>query len=60
VFEVQDLGDATAMLGARGVAVVHEGEVEGFARFCSFLDPDGNTVQLIEYAAAGPDSSSGE
>jgi predicted enzyme related to lactoylglutathione lyase len=27
----------------------HIGEVEGFARFASFLDPDGNTLQLIEY-----------
>jgi predicted enzyme related to lactoylglutathione lyase len=50
VFEVRDLDDATTMLAGRGVAIVHEGEVEGFARFCSFLDPDGNTVQLIEYA----------
>ena len=25
------------------------GEVEGFARFATFRDPDGNPVQLIEY-----------
>ena len=30
------------------------GEVAGFARFASFTDPDGNTVQLIEYAQQGP------
>jgi len=24
-------------------------EVEGFARFATFRDPDGNPVQLIEY-----------
>ena len=50
VFEVADLDAAAGMLATRDIAVVHEGEVEGFARFCSFLDPDGNTVQLIEYA----------
>ena len=27
----------------------HLGEVAGYARFRSFSDPDGNTVQLIEY-----------
>jgi predicted enzyme related to lactoylglutathione lyase len=55
VFEVADLDEAKAMLAGRGVPIEHEGEVEGFARFCSFLDPDENTVQLIEYsnAAAG-------
>ena len=25
------------------------GEVEGFARFATFRDPDGNPVQIIEY-----------
>jgi predicted enzyme related to lactoylglutathione lyase len=30
--------------------VAHEGVVEGYARFASFHDPDGNTFQLIEYA----------
>ena len=50
VFEVDDLDDAMALLNGRGVAVdQHIGEVEGFARFASFLDPDGNTLQLIEY-----------
>jgi hypothetical protein len=24
--------------------------VQGFARFASFRDPDGNVVQIIEYA----------
>jgi hypothetical protein len=27
--------------------------VEGYARFASFRDPDGNTLQLIEYAPRG-------
>ena len=26
------------------------GEVEGYARFATFRDPDGNPVQIIEYA----------
>lgn len=50
VFGVHDLDEAKAILMARGVPVEHEGDVEGYARFLSFLDPDGNTVQLIEYA----------
>ena len=53
VFEVDDLDDAIAALGGRGVVFdQHVGEVEGFARFASFLDPDGNTLQLIEYRSA--------
>jgi len=32
------------------VASEHDGDVEGYARFSSFLDPDGNEFQLIEYA----------
>ena len=52
VFEVDDLDDAMAFLNGKGVAFdQHIGEVEGFARFASFLDPDGNTLQLIEYRA---------
>ena len=27
----------------------HVGEVEGYARFAMFRDPDGNPVQIIEY-----------
>jgi predicted enzyme related to lactoylglutathione lyase len=50
VFAVLDLDDARTRLGERGVEFGHEGEVQGFARFASFHDPDGNTVQLIEYA----------
>jgi predicted enzyme related to lactoylglutathione lyase len=50
VFEVDDLDAARAALEAKGVEFLeHVGEVEGFARFASFLDPDGNTVQIIEY-----------
>jgi catechol 2,3-dioxygenase-like lactoylglutathione lyase family enzyme len=50
VFSVSDLDRAKASLERHGVpATTHEGEVEGRARFASFLDPDGNTFQLIEY-----------
>jgi catechol 2,3-dioxygenase-like lactoylglutathione lyase family enzyme len=50
VFAVGDLSRAKADLSARGVRFEHEGDVEGYARFASFLDPEGNPVQLIEYA----------
>ena len=49
VFSVDDLDRAKADLSTRGVRFVHEGEVTGFARFASFLDTEGNTVQIIEY-----------
>ncbi len=50
VFEVEDLDAACRTLEARGVRFdEHIGEVEGRARFASFADPDGNTVQIIEY-----------
>jgi CreA protein len=53
VFRVDDLDLARAALERAGVAFApHAGEVEGYARFASFRDPDGNTIQLIEYAAA--------
>jgi catechol 2,3-dioxygenase-like lactoylglutathione lyase family enzyme len=51
-FAVHDLDAARARLADRGVRSSHEGDVEGYARFASFLDPDGNTFQLIEYARA--------
>jgi predicted enzyme related to lactoylglutathione lyase len=57
VFSVLDLDEARAMLADRGVEFGHEGEVQGYARFASFKDPDGNTVQLIEYAR--PQAESG-
>lgn len=57
VFSVQDLDEARAMLADRGVEFGHEGDVQGYARFASFKDPDGNTVQLIEYAR--PQAESG-
>ncbi|HEX8100951.1 MAG TPA: VOC family protein [Actinomycetota bacterium] len=50
VFAVRDLDRARALLSERGVEFGHEGDVEGYARFASFHDPDGNAVQLIEYA----------
>jgi predicted enzyme related to lactoylglutathione lyase len=51
VFAVDDLDKARLVLEQRGVRF-HErvGEVSGYARFASFSDPDGNTVQVIEYA----------
>lgn len=48
-FEVDDLDRALAALSARGVTFGHQGDVQGYARFVSFLDPDGNSVQVIEY-----------
>ncbi len=58
VFSVKDLEAARATLMERGVPVVHEGDVQGFARFLSIHDPDGNTVELIEYAH--PQAESGQ
>ena len=29
------------------------GEVPGYARYASFADPDGNSMQIIEYAEHG-------
>ena len=59
VFSVPDLDAARAQLSERGVEFGHEGDVAGYARFASFKDPDGNTVQLIEYdqpqAESGPE-----
>jgi len=50
VFRVEDLEEARWALEQRGaVFEEHVGEVEGFARFASLRDPDGNVVQLIEY-----------
>jgi len=54
VFRVDDLDAAKLALQNRGVRFDdHIGEVEGYARFASFNDPDGNSVQIIEYAAGG-------
>ena len=51
VFRVDDLDAARLALAGRGAAFDdHVGEVEGFARFATLRDPDGNPVQLIEYA----------
>jgi catechol 2,3-dioxygenase len=50
VLRVDDLDAARRSLEDRGVAFdAYVGEVEGFARFATFRDPDGNPVQLIEY-----------
>jgi predicted enzyme related to lactoylglutathione lyase len=39
-----------ASLQERGVVFEdHLGEVPGYARYASFADPDGNSMQLIEY-----------
>jgi predicted enzyme related to lactoylglutathione lyase len=51
VFRVADLDLAKAALEGRGVVFEeHLGEVPGIARYASFDDPDGNSMQLIEYA----------
>jgi catechol 2,3-dioxygenase-like lactoylglutathione lyase family enzyme len=50
VLRVDDLDEARWTLESRGVVFdPYLGEVEGFARFATFRDPDGNPVQLIEY-----------
>ncbi len=52
VLKVDDLEATRWTLEGRGVAFDdYVGEVEGFARFATFRDPDGNPVQIIEYAA---------
>jgi len=54
VFEVRDLDLAKASLEEAGVAFdAHLGEVPGLARYASFEDPDGNSMQLIEYRREG-------
>ena len=53
VFAVDDLDLAKAALQERGVSFEdHLGEVPGIARYASFSDPDGNSMQLIEYVSA--------
>jgi predicted enzyme related to lactoylglutathione lyase len=54
VLRVEDLDLARTTLEARGVRFHdHVGEVEGRLRFASFEDPDGNSLQIIEYAGGG-------
>ncbi len=54
VFAVDDLEATKAALEERGVVFEeHLGEVPGYARYASFHDPDGNAMQLIEYAGSG-------
>jgi predicted enzyme related to lactoylglutathione lyase len=54
VFRVADLDLAKAALEERGVVFEeHLGEVPGIARYASFDDPDGNSMQLIEYGPPG-------
>ena len=59
VFAVNDLDRAMAAMRERGVDFNHQGEVEGYARFASFKDPDGNAVQIIEYALPQAESLPG-
>ena len=52
VLRVVDLQEARWTLEQRGAVFdAFIGEVEGFARFATFRDPDGNPVQLIEYGS---------
>ena len=54
VFRVEDLDAARAEIEARGAEFEEPaGEIEGYARFASLRDPDGNLVDLIEYRKAG-------
>ena len=50
VFSVDDLDQSKQRLSGQGVSFDHEGDVQGYARFASCHDPDGNTIQLIEYS----------
>jgi catechol 2,3-dioxygenase-like lactoylglutathione lyase family enzyme len=50
VFRVDDLDGTRWVLEERGAPFDEfVGEVEGFARFATFRDPDGNPLQIIEY-----------
>ena len=49
-FRVDDLEEATVGLKEHGVEPAHQGEVEGYGRFALFPDPDGNLIEIIEYA----------
>ena len=50
VMRVDDLDSARWALEDRGAVFdAFVGEVEGFARFATFRDPDNNPVQIIEY-----------
>ncbi len=60
VFRVEDLDAERAALEARGAEFEEDvGEVEGYARFATLRDPDGNRLQIIEYAGGRP-ASDGE
>jgi predicted enzyme related to lactoylglutathione lyase len=50
VFEVRDVDEAKRRLEERGVEFGHSAEIAGYARYATFQDPDGNTVQIIEYS----------
>jgi predicted enzyme related to lactoylglutathione lyase len=50
VFEVADVDEARRVLEERGVEFGHSADIEGYARYATFQDPDGNTVQIIEYS----------
>ena len=53
VLRVDDLDATRWTLEERGATFdAFVGEVEGFARFATFRDPDGNPVQIIEYVGA--------
>ncbi|MDP9184859.1 MAG: VOC family protein [Actinomycetota bacterium] len=54
VLRVDDLDATRWTLEQRGASFdSYVGEVEGYARFATFRDPDGNPVQIIEYAGGG-------
>lgn len=56
MFRVDDLDRARRTLQEKGVEFdEHSGEVEGFVRFATFRDPDGNRVELIEHIERGED-----
>jgi CreA protein len=52
-FSVADLDAARRELESRGLEFDHVGEVGEEARYATFRDPDGNTLQIIEHATKG-------
>lgn len=57
VFSVADLEAARAALQRQGIEASHQGDVEGYARFATFQDSEGNPFQLIEYERPQPASA---
>jgi len=44
--------EARRVLEERGVQFGHSADVAGYARYATFNDPDGNTIQIIQYVSS--------